>query len=59
MNAAVIISISVFISLILLFSGIFSYYDERRRRKEIVGKIRGTEERLMLDKENEYGTQGK
>ncbi|MFZ2196561.1 MAG: type II secretion system F family protein [Thermodesulfovibrionales bacterium] len=58
MNAAVIISISVFISLIFLFSGIFSYYDERRKRREIVGKIRGPEDRLSLDKESEYGTQG-
>jgi len=32
MNAAVIISISVFISLIFLFSGIFSYYDEREEK---------------------------
>jgi len=59
MNAAVIISISVFISMILLFSGIFSYYDERRRRRETVEKIRGPEERLMMDGENECVTQGK
>ena len=59
MNAAVIISITMFISIVLLLTGILSYYDLRRRRREIVDKIKGVEEKLILDKGNEYGTQGK
>ena len=56
MNTAVIISISMFISVVLLLTGILSYYDVRRRRREIVDKIKGAEERLSLDSGNEYST---
>ena len=59
MNTAVIISISMFISIVLLLAGILSFYDVRRKRTEIVDKIKGPEERLILDQENQYGTQGK
>lgn len=59
MNAAVIISISMFISIVLLLTGMLAFYDVRRKRSEIVDKIRGPEERLILDQENQYGTQGK
>ena len=56
MNTAVIISISIFVSIVLLLTGILSFYDVRRRRREIVYKIKGAEERLILDKENEDNT---
>ena len=51
MNTAVIISVSMFISIVLLLAGIISYYDARRRRGEIVERIKGAEEKLVLDKE--------
>ena len=56
MNTAAIISISVFISIVLLLTGILSLYDARRRRREIVDRIKGVEEKLSLDKGNDYNT---
>jgi tight adherence protein C len=56
MNAAVIISISMFISIVFLLTGILALYDVRRKRSEIVDKIRGPENRPLPD---EYDTQGK
>ena len=56
MNTAVIISISVFISIVLLLTGILSLYDARRRRREIVDRIKGVEEKLSLDGGNDYNT---
>lgn len=47
---ALIISVSLFISIILILAGVFSYYRVRRRGQEIVDKIRGSEERLILDR---------
>ena len=59
MNTALLISISVFISMLLLLSGMFSYYDGRRRRREIVGKIRGPEEKLIQHGGKECTTPGR
>lgn len=50
MTMALIISVSLFISIILILAGVFSYYRVRRRGQEIVDKIRGSEERLILDR---------
>jgi hypothetical protein len=58
MNTALLISMSVFISIVLLLSGMLAYYEGRRRRREIVGKIQGPEEKLILDGGKEDTTPG-
>jgi tight adherence protein C len=42
----------------LLLVGIFAYYSSRRRGQEIVGKIKGAEEKLILDRGKEDSTAG-
>ncbi len=59
MNAPLILSISVFISTILIFVGMFSYLDARKRQRQVVGKIMAAEDSLVLDKEKEYGGLGR
>jgi len=56
MNTVLIISISLFVSILLLLVGIFSYYSARWRGQEIVDKIKGTEEKFILDRGKEDGT---
>ena len=58
MNTAVIISISMFVSIVLLLAGMLAFYDDRRRRRGIVDKIKGAEERLILDRGDEYNAAG-
>jgi len=58
MNTLLIISISVFVSVMLLLVGIFIYYSSRRRGQEIVDKIKGAEERLILDRGKEDSSPG-
>ncbi|NJD57219.1 MAG: type II secretion system F family protein [Nitrospirae bacterium] len=58
MNMALIVSVSLFISIMLLLAGAVSYYRARRRGQEIVDKIRGAEERLILDREKQEGRGG-
>lgn len=55
---ALIVSVSLFISIMLLLAGAVSYYRARRRGQEIVDKIRGAEERLILDREKQEGRGG-
>lgn len=59
MNTALLISMSVFVSILLLLSGVLTYYEGRRRRREIVGKIQGSEEKLLPDGGKEYTTSGR
>ena len=58
MNMAIIISVSLFISIMLLLAGAFFYFSSRRRGQEIVDKIRGAEEKLILDQGKEDSTAG-
>src|SRR5512134_1435964 len=58
MNTLLIISISVFVSIMLLLVGIFTYYSSRRKGQEIVDKIKGPEEKLILDRGKEDSPPG-
>ncbi len=58
MNAPLILSISVFITTILIFVGMFSYLDARKRQRQVVGKIKAADESLILDTEKEYDGSG-
>lgn len=49
-NTAHIISILVFIGTVLLFAGIFSYFNLGKKRKNIIEKIKNVEARLVLEK---------
>lgn len=53
MNAALLLSLSVFLVVTLLLAAIFAYYDARIRRKDIFNRIKTSEEKLILDKINE------
>jgi tight adherence protein C len=57
MTIAILISFLVFVSIILLIAGAYFYYQERKRSHEFVEKIRGSEEKLAIAKENEFGEQ--
>lgn len=56
MNGAIVISFAVFLSILLLVAGGYSYYEARRRQRQVVDAIKGAEESLILDKKSEYGT---
>jgi len=58
MNTPILLSISVFISTILLLAGMLSYHGVRRRQKQVVDKIKVTEEGLILDTKREYDSSG-
>jgi tight adherence protein C len=55
MNAAMIISIAVFFSILLLLAGAYSYYGAQKGRRQIVDKIKAAEESLILDKKSGHG----
>lgn len=59
MNTPFFLSISVFISTILLLAGVLSYHEVRRRQKLVVDKIKRTEESLIIDKKKEFVSSGK
>jgi tight adherence protein C len=54
MNAPVLLSVSIFVSMVLLFAGMFSYYGVRKRRKQVVDRIKVAEENLIIDKTKEH-----
>jgi tight adherence protein C len=58
MNAPFLLSISVFISTILLLAGLVSYHDARRRQRQVVDKIKVAEESLIMDKRKEFDRPG-
>lgn len=49
-NVALVISALVFIVTILLLAGIFYYTDERKKRRNFIGKINSVVTRIVLDK---------
>lgn len=54
MNGAMIISIVFFFSILLLLAGVYSYYEAHKGRRQIVDKIKASEESLILDKKSAY-----
>jgi len=58
MNTLFLISISAFISMILLLVGMMSYHEVRRRQQQVVDKIKVVEESLILDKKKGYDSSG-
>lgn len=58
MNAPVFLSISVFVSMVLLFLGMFSYYEVRKRRKQVVDRIKVAEESIITGRKSEYTAGG-